>query len=166
MRDSLILSQTSPPLLTPSLEIPRFKQEHFLHQHFIVFIGPHHRLLSTANTNNCYEIRQRYFIFLHLPLMSSIVSRCLETPVKHDARVFDMASKTIHTSLAVRGYCFSALISHEIMSLTINQNAGNLLLFVINHVGDSGVFCSEYRKPFFDSKNLGRRIKAAEREYS
>ena len=95
-----------------------------------------------------------------------IVSRCLETPVKHDARVFDMASKTIHTSLAVRGYCFSALISHEIISLTINQNAGNLLLFVINHVGDSGVFCSEYRKPFFDSKNLGRRIKAAEREYS
>ena len=29
-----------------------------------------------------------------------IVSRCLETPVKHDARVFDMASKTIHTSFS------------------------------------------------------------------
>ena len=24
-----------------------------------------------------------------------------------------MASKTIHTSLLIRGYCFSALISHE-----------------------------------------------------
>ena len=44
-----------------------------------------------------------------------IVLRCLETPVKHDARVFDMASKTIHTSLVIRGYCFSALISHEIV---------------------------------------------------
>ena len=29
-----------------------------------------------------------------------IVSRCLETPVKHDAQVFDMASKTIHTSFS------------------------------------------------------------------
>ena len=29
-----------------------------------------------------------------------IVSRCLKTPVKHDARVFDMASKTIHTSFS------------------------------------------------------------------
>ena len=64
-----------------------------------------------------------------------IVSRCLETPVKHDARVFDMASKTIRTSLVIRGYCFSALISHEIMSLKNNQNVGNLLLFVVNHVG-------------------------------
>ena len=27
----------------------------------------------------------------------------LETPVKHDARVFDVASKTIHTSLVIRG---------------------------------------------------------------
>ena len=46
-----------------------------------------------------------------------IVSRCLETPVKHDARVFDMASKTIHTSLVLWGYCFGALISHEGMYL-------------------------------------------------
>ena len=30
-----------------------------------------------------------------------IVSRCLETPVKHDARVFDLASKTIHTSSVI-----------------------------------------------------------------
>ena len=30
-----------------------------------------------------------------------IVSRCLETPVKHDARVLYMASKTIHTSLVI-----------------------------------------------------------------
>ena len=49
-----------------------------------------------------------------------IVSRCLETPVKNDARVFDMASKTIHSSLVIMGYCFSALISHEIMSLKNN----------------------------------------------
>ena len=63
-----------------------------------------------------------------------IVSRCLETPVKHDARVFDMASKTIHTSLVFRGYCFSALISHEIMYFKNNQNAGILLLFVVSHV--------------------------------
>ena len=35
-----------------------------------------------------------------------IVSRCLETPVKHDARVFDMASKTIHTSFSNEGVLF------------------------------------------------------------
>ena len=64
-----------------------------------------------------------------------IVSRCLETAVKHDAQVFDMASKTIHTSLVISGYCFSALISHEIMFLKNNRNVGNLLLFVVNHVG-------------------------------
>ena len=63
-----------------------------------------------------------------------IVSRCLETPVKHDARVFDMASKTIHTSLVIREYCFNALISHEIMYFKNNQNVGNLLLFVVSHV--------------------------------
>ena len=63
-----------------------------------------------------------------------IVSRCLETPVKHDARVFDIASKTIHSSLVIRGYCFSALISHEIMYFKNNQNVGNLLLFVVSHV--------------------------------
>ena len=39
------------PLFTPLFEIPRFKQVHFLHQHFIVFIGPHHRLFSTTNFN-------------------------------------------------------------------------------------------------------------------
>ena len=32
-----------------------------------------------------------------------ICSRCLETPVKHDARLFDVASKTIHTSFVIRG---------------------------------------------------------------
>ena len=51
-----------------------------------------------------------------------IVSSCLETPVRHDARAFNMASKTIHASLVIRGYCFSALISHEIMYLKNNQN--------------------------------------------
>ena len=46
-----------------------------------------------------------------------------------------MASKTIHTSLAIRGYCFSALISHEVMYFKNNQNVGNLLLFrVVSHV--------------------------------
>ena len=35
--------------------------------------------------------------------------------MKPEARVFDMASKSIHTSLVNRGYCFSALISHVIM---------------------------------------------------
>ena len=29
-----------------------------------------------------------------------IVLRCPETPVKHDAQVFAMASKTIHTSFS------------------------------------------------------------------
>lgn len=48
-----------------------------------------------------------------------IVSRCLETLVKHDVRVFDMASKSIHTSLVIRGYFFSALIFYEIMHVKI-----------------------------------------------
>ena len=51
-----------------------------------------------------------------------IVSSCLETPGRHNARAFNMASKTIHASLVIRGYCFSALISHEIMYLKNNQN--------------------------------------------
>ena len=62
-----------------------------------------------------------------------IVSRCVETPVKHDARVFDMASKTIHTSLVIRGYCFSALMSHESTYFKYHQNVG-ILLFVVNLV--------------------------------
>ena len=32
-----------------------------------------------------------------------IVSRCVKTSVKHDVRVFDMASKTIPTFLVIRG---------------------------------------------------------------
>ena len=79
--------------------------------------------------------------------------------VKHDARVFDMASKTIHTSLVIRGYCFSALISHEIMSLKNNRNVGNLLLFLVNHVvvkmAESFAAFSKNRS---FSKNRGRRI--------
>ena len=63
-----------------------------------------------------------------------IVSRCLETSVKHDARVFDMTSKTIHTSLLTREYCFSALISHESMYFKNYQNVGILLLFFVSHV--------------------------------
>ena len=46
-----------------------------------------------------------------------------------------MASKSIHTSLVITGYCFSALISHEIMCLKNNQHVGNLLLFVVIHGG-------------------------------
>ena len=38
-------------------------------------------------------------------------------------------------SLVIRGYCFIALISHEIMCLNNNQNVGNLLLFVVSHGG-------------------------------
>ena len=46
------------------------------------------------------------------------------------------------------GYCFSAIISHAcgIMRLKNNQNVENLLLLVVSE--DSGVFCSEYLKPF------------------
>ena len=36
--------------------------------------------------------------------------------------------------LVIRGYCFRALISHEIMYFKNNQNVGNLLLFVVSHV--------------------------------
>jgi len=78
-----------------------------------------------------------------------------------------MASKAIRASLVIRGYCFSALISHEIMYLKNNQNVENLLLVVVSHVGvDGGVFYSQYRKPFSFSKKRGRRIKVATREYS
>ena len=45
-----------------------------------------------------------------------------------------MASKTIHTCLVIRGYCFSAFISHEIMYFKNGQNVGILLLFVVSHV--------------------------------
>ena len=45
-----------------------------------------------------------------------------------------MASKTIHLSLVIRRYCFSALISHERMYFKNNQNVGILLLFVVSHV--------------------------------
>ena len=98
-----------------------------------------------------------------------IVSRCLETAVKHDAQVFDMASKTIHTSLVISGYCFSALISHEIMSLKNNRNVGNLLLFVVNHVGvkmaESFAANTESR---FRSPKTGEEesMKVSAREYS
>ena len=57
-----------------------------------------------------------------------IVWRCLETPVK----LFYVASKTIHTSLVTRRYCFSALISHESMNFKNNQSVGILLLFVVS----------------------------------
>ena len=55
---------------------------------------------------------------------------CFETLMKHEARVFDIVSKSIFTSLVIRGYCFSTLISHEIVCLKNNQNMGNLLLLV------------------------------------
>ena len=85
------------------------------------------------------------------PRSAFIVSSCLETAVKHDARVFDMASKTIHAALVIRGYCFSAGISHKIMYLKNNPNVGNLLLFVVNHVGVTESFAenteSRFRSP-------------------
>ena len=96
-----------------------------------------------------------------------IVSRCLETTVKHDARVFDFASKTIHTSLVIKGHCFSALISHEIMYFNNNQKMGIFVLFVVSHVVVKKTeSCSEYGKHFSFSKNWGRRIKVAAREHS
>ena len=52
-----------------------------------------------------------------------------------EVRDYDIASKSIHNSLAIRGYCFSALISLKNMCLNNSQNAGNLLLFVFSHVG-------------------------------
>ena len=45
-----------------------------------------------------------------------------------------MASKTIPTSLEIRGYCFSVLISHESMYFKNNQNVGILLLFVVSRM--------------------------------
>ena len=54
--------------------------------------------------------------------------------VKHDARVLDMASKTIRPSLVIRGYCFIALISHESMYFKNHQNVGILLLFAVTHM--------------------------------
>ena len=63
-----------------------------------------------------------------------IVSKCLETPVKHDARVLEVTPKTIHTSLVIRGYCFRALISHVSMYFKTKQKMGILLLFVVSHV--------------------------------
>ena len=79
-------------------------------------------------------------------LSAVVVSRCLEISVKHDARVFDMASKTIHTSLVIRGYCFSAFISQESMYFKNYQNVAILLLFVVNKScgnEDGRVFCGE-----------------------
>ena len=91
-----------------------------------------------------------------------IVSRCLEPLIKPEARVFDMAS------LAIRGYCFIALISHEIMCLNNNQNVGNLSLFVVSHGGvkiDES-FAANTVSHFHCPKNWGRRIKVVAREYS
>ena len=52
-------------------------------------------------------------------------------PVKHDAPVFDMASKTIPTFLVLRGVLFRCLISHEGMYLYWKSH-GLLVQFVIN----------------------------------
>ena len=45
-----------------------------------------------------------------------------------------MTSKTIHTSLIIMRYCFSALNSHESTYFKNNQNVGVSLLFVVSHV--------------------------------
>ena len=60
-----------------------------------------------------------------------------------------MASETIHTSLVIKGYCFSAPISHEIMYLKNNHNVEILLFLSVSH---GGVFCSEYRSRFCSPK--------------
>ena len=64
-----------------------------------------------------------------------IVSRCLELLMKPYAQIFIWLLKSIHTSLVISGYCFSALISHDIACLNNNQNVGNLLLFVVSYGG-------------------------------
>ena len=63
-----------------------------------------------------------------------IVSRCLETLVKHDAQVFDMVSKTIHF-FSNYGVLFQCSNFPWDCVFENNQNVGNLLLFVVNHVG-------------------------------
>ena len=55
-------------------------------------------------------------------------------PRSNTTQVFDMASKTIHTSLVIRGYCFSGLISRESMYFKYHKNVGVLLLFSVSHV--------------------------------
>ena len=96
--------------------------------------------------------------------------RCLETPIKHDAQVFDMASKTIHASLVIRGYRFSALNSHEITYVKNIQNERNLLSFiVVSHVGEKLVesFAANIISCFHSPKTGEKEfIKVAAREYS
>ena len=98
--------------------------------------------------------------FLLFHLRSHIKNSCFvfhqgfQTPRKHEAvgrvlllfrGVWRPRSNTTHEFLiwllklftlllVIRGYCFSALISHEIMYFKNNQNVGNLLLFVVSHV--------------------------------
>ena len=97
-----------------------------------------------------------------------IVSRCLEIPVKHDARVFDMASKTIHTSLVIEGVLFQCSDFPWDYVFKKQSKCGKFVVVRCKSCGseDGGVCCSECRTPFSFSKNLGRRIKVAEREYS
>ena len=45
--------------------------------------------------------------------------------------------------LVIRGYCFSALISHEIIYKN-NQNVGNLLMFFVKSWGSQNI-CGLYR---------------------
>ena len=81
-----------------------------------------------------------------------------------------LASKTIHASLVIRGYRFSALISHEITYVKNIQNVGNLLLFVvISHVGEKLVesFAANIISCFHSLKTVEEEfIKVAAREYS
>ena len=70
-------------------------------------------------------------------------------PGQHDAWGFKMASETIHTSLVIKGYCFSATISHEIIYL---KNKHNVEIFLLLSVSHGGVFCSEYRSRFCSPK--------------
>ena len=66
-----------------------------------------------------------------------------------------MASKTVHTSLVIRGYCFSALISHESWYF----KCGNLVVVRCNSCGreDGRVFCCESTKAVFFLQKLGKK---------
>ena len=83
-----------------------------------------------------------------------IVSRCLETPVKHDARVFDMASKTIHTSLVVEGVLFQCSDFPWDYVFKKQSKCGKFVVVRCKSCGseDGGVFCSECRTRFRSPK--------------
>ena len=101
-------------------------------------------------------LRPRAFI------VSSIV---LLFRVKHDARVSDMASKTIHPSLVIRGYCFIALISHESMYFKNHQCGNFVVIRCKSYATEDGSLLQRITKAVIVLQKLGRRIKVAARRH-